>query len=75
MGYQGRMAVFELLTMSDALRGMITAHASVDQIREAARRSGMKTLWEDGLSKALSGQTSLEEVLRVTKAEDPTVLA
>ncbi len=68
-GYQGRVAIYELLMMSDAVRNLLATHSSSAQIRDAGRRGGMKSLWDDGLSKALSGATSLEEVLRVTRID------
>ena len=53
--------------MSDNLRRMIMQHAGMGELEEAARKEGMRTMYEDGLVKALQGQTTIEEVLRVTQ--------
>jgi general secretion pathway protein E len=65
-GYSGRRAVFEVLQVTDELRHMITRGESEAEIETAARRNGMTTLIEDGVGAALAGETSLDEVLRVT---------
>jgi len=64
-GYRGRLGVYELLPMSDAIRELVLARASGDQIRKVARQEGMTTLREDGLEKVRQGLTSAPEVLRV----------
>ncbi|MGH8174250.1 MAG: GspE/PulE family protein, partial [Rhodanobacteraceae bacterium] len=66
-GYYGRTTIMEFLVMSDPIRRMIMQHAGMGDIEEAARKEGMRTMYEDGLVKALQGQTTLEEVLRVTQ--------
>jgi general secretion pathway protein E len=66
-GYQGRTAIMEMLSLSDAIRKLILSHADAATIAEQARSEGMQTLYEDGLTKALAGITSIEEVLRVTQ--------
>jgi len=63
-GFRGRLAIHEVLYLSDTLREMINRHASIQDLREAARRENMLTLFEDGLAKVLKGLTSLREVLR-----------
>jgi type II secretory ATPase GspE/PulE/Tfp pilus assembly ATPase PilB-like protein len=68
-GYKGRVGIFELLLMTDAVKALIVARTPAHQIRETARAAGMRTLREDGLAKALAGVTSIEEVLRVTQLE------
>ncbi|MCK3851525.1 type II secretion system protein GspE [Pseudomonas sp. W2Jun17] len=68
--YHGRSALTELLVMNDELRGLLMAHADAATLEQAARRGGLRTLYEDGLRQALAGVTSLEEVLRVTRGED-----
>ncbi len=68
-GYRGRIAIFELLTISDEIREMITEKASSRDLREKAIQSGMRTLREDGLLKVQRGITTLDEVLRVTQVE------
>jgi type II secretion system protein E len=65
-GYMGRMAILEVLSVSDAMRDQILHNTSAKAIREQALKEGMKTLAMAGIAKAKSGLTSLEEVLRVT---------
>jgi len=55
----------EILEVSDEIRGLIRERADSAVIRDAAVRSGMKTLFQDGLAKVFLGETTLEEVLRV----------
>jgi len=56
--------------MNDELRGLLMGHADAASLEHAARRAGLRTLYEDGLRQALAGVTSLEEVLRVTRGDD-----
>ena len=65
-GYQGRIGIFEILTMSDALRTMITHNASSSDIRAQALKDGMTTMMNDGMHKVKAGITTPSEVLRVT---------
>jgi type II secretory ATPase GspE/PulE/Tfp pilus assembly ATPase PilB-like protein len=64
-GYRGRTGIFELLTMSEEMRGLVVARAPEGELRALARRQGMATLYEDGMRKTATGTTTLEEVLRV----------
>ncbi|HQW81568.1 MAG TPA: type II secretion system ATPase GspE [Pseudomonadota bacterium] len=64
-GYLGRTTIMEFLVMSDPLRRLVMKHADMGVIEQAAREQGMRTMYEDGLIKALSGTTTLEEVMRV----------
>src|SRR5581483_1191328 len=66
-GYQGRTGVFELLTVDDALRTLIHDGASEERLRDHARHRGMHSIREDGLRWVLAGETSLDEVLRVSR--------
>jgi general secretion pathway protein E len=68
-GFRGRMGLFEFLIVDETIRSLILKNADEGQIREAARRGGMKTLLEDGLSKIASGSTTLGEVFRVTRED------
>lgn len=68
-GYKGRLGIHELLVMSGELRELILNKAPVTQLRETAIKSGMKTLFQDGIEKMLAGYTTPEEVLRVTMEE------
>jgi general secretion pathway protein E len=67
-GYQGRAAIVEVLTVSEAIRQAILNHSEAGAIRGIAGREGMRTLHLDGMRKALAGETSAEEVLRATRA-------
>ena len=66
-GYLGRTTIMEFLVMSDPLRRMVMQHASMGELEAQAQREGMRTMYEDGLVKALAGVTTIEEVLRVTQ--------
>ena len=67
-GFRGRVGIYELMPITDQLRRLILEKASADELRECARRDGMRTLREDGLDKVRRGMTSLGEVLRVLGA-------
>jgi len=69
-GYTGRQALFELMTMSTAIRAVLLRGGSSVEIRDAARREGMRTLIEDGWRLVKGGITTPSEVLRVSKEED-----
>ncbi|MEX2394271.1 MAG: GspE/PulE family protein [Actinomycetota bacterium] len=64
-GYKGRVAILEVLRMSDEIRRLTVERRPSEEIRKQAMVEGMRTLREDGLKKALAGITSVEEVLRV----------
>ncbi|HEX6834491.1 MAG TPA: type II secretion system ATPase GspE [Rudaea sp.] len=66
-GYHGRTTIMEFLVMSDPLRRLVMQHADMGKIEETARTEGMRTMYEDGLVKAMGGTTTIEEVLRVTQ--------
>lgn len=66
-GYKGRAGIFELLVMDSDIRHLLTAGADSVTIKEAAVKNGMSTLFEDGLTKAKQGVTTLDEVMRVTQ--------
>jgi len=65
-GYRGRIALYEVMTLSEELKEMIIGGASVAEIKRAARLGGMKTLRESGIEKIKQGITTVEEILRVT---------
>ena len=67
-GYRGRVGLYELLVMSDAIRHHIATDADANVIREQAISEGMQTLREDALRKLRDGLTTPEEVVRVTRA-------
>jgi len=66
-GFKGRIGLFELLTITDAIREMILNNASSAQISQKAREMGMRGLKDDGLEKVKRGYTTIQEVLRVTQ--------
>jgi len=68
-GYRGRTGVFEMMLINDDIRARILERASVGEIRQLARKHGMRSLREDGWRLVLEGRTTIEEVLRVTKDE------
>jgi hypothetical protein len=65
--YQGRMGIYEVLEVDDAVSKMIVGRATSDDIQMAAVRAGMLTMQQDGFVKALQGRTTIEEILRVTR--------
>jgi general secretion pathway protein E len=67
-GYKGRVGVFELVSMNDALRDAVTARASRDALRRIASEAGMHPMNEDALAKVRTGLTTAEEVRRVLAA-------
>lgn len=66
-GYQGRIGIYEVLYNSTEIKKLIMAHATSDEIQNQAIREGMITMQIDGLIKALRGETTIEEVLRVSR--------
>jgi general secretion pathway protein E len=66
-GYQGRVGIYELIEMNDDIRELIVAKSSSSAIKASAAQKGSKSLRQEGLIKAASGITSVEEVLRVTQ--------
>ena len=66
-GYLGRTTIMEFLVMDDELRRAVMRHAGMGEIEQLARKAGMRTMYEDGIVKALQGLTTIEEVLRVTE--------
>jgi general secretion pathway protein E/type IV pilus assembly protein PilB len=69
-GFHGRHAIFEWMDSDNEIRQLVLKNASADQIRDAARRQGMKTLAEDGWRLVRLGVTTVEEVLSVTTAKE-----
>lgn len=68
-GYQGRLAVTEILALTPEIKELILSRASEMEIKAAARSQGMKTMREDAVFKACAGQSSLEEVVRLTAGD------
>jgi len=67
-GYSGRLGIYELMVMDDAMRDIVTANPDVNVLRKLCRERGLVTLREDGFNKANQGLTTVDEVLRVTES-------
>jgi len=66
-GYKGRMGIYEVLEISEGIKKMISENVIASEIEKKAIEEGMNTMIVDGFVKAVNGETSLEEILRVTK--------
>ncbi|MHB1241997.1 MAG: GspE/PulE family protein [Gaiellaceae bacterium] len=64
-GYKGRVGVYQLLTMTEAIAQLAVSRASREEVERAAMEAGMRSLWDDGLAKVAAGLTSVEELARV----------
>jgi type IV pilus assembly protein PilB len=67
-GYQGRLAFYEVLPMTEEMRSLVMSHATTDELRKRAIEAGMVTLRHGGLQKVREGLTTIDEVLRVTSS-------
>jgi type IV pilus assembly protein PilB len=65
---KGRVAIYEVMPISDRLRDMVMDDAGTAELREQAQKEGMKSLRQAGLAKVLEGVTTVDEVVRVTLA-------
>ena len=65
-GYRGRFSIMEVLAVNGEIERRIGAGATADQIAQAARANGMRSLWDSGLRHVLAGESTLDELLRVT---------
>jgi len=70
LGYQGRLGIYELLILNEAVRPLILNRAPASTIAARAIEQGMRTLRTDGWNKVKAGLTTIEEVLRVTQTEE-----
>jgi type II secretory ATPase GspE/PulE/Tfp pilus assembly ATPase PilB-like protein len=68
-GYAGRVPVSELLVVGEPFREAVLKKMPTSALEEIAIQQGMRTLWQNGLSRAISGQTTLEETIRVLAAD------
>ncbi|NOU43351.1 MAG: Flp pilus assembly complex ATPase component TadA [Methyloglobulus sp.] len=68
-GYKGRIACHEILTVNPKLQRLIVKNPTQDDLNEFVKETGMKTLYDDGIVRALAGKTTLEEVTRVVSYE------
>lgn len=71
-GYSGRNAIVELLVMTDPIRQLILKHSDAGKITRVAMKGGMHSMLEDGLRKVVAGETTIEEVRRVTQEQSDT---
>jgi general secretion pathway protein E len=69
IGYRGRTGIYELMTVDEQVRDLLLQNKDSASIKSAAVKKGMKTLRDAGLALALAGETSIEEILRVTQEE------
>jgi type IV pilus assembly protein PilB len=65
-GYRGRMGIYEVMSVTEEIRGLVLSRASVDEIAAAAMRQGMRRMRDDGIAKVRAGQTSIAEIERMT---------
>ena len=65
-GFRGRVGIFELMVIDEPVRRGVTARATASELKRVAAAGGMTSLRDDGIDKVLAGQTTVEEVLRVT---------
>ncbi|MEW6215309.1 MAG: GspE/PulE family protein [Nitrospirota bacterium] len=70
MGYKGRIGIYEVLSMNRRLRNLLIRGATTEELRNAAIETDMRTLRQDAIEKALTGITTLEEVITTTLAEE-----
>ncbi len=68
-GYRGRTAIHELMVMDDDVRGLVMKNADASTIRRACTSKGMKVLRENGTDRVLAGETTFEELLRITQED------
>ncbi len=68
-GYKGRLGVYEVLEVSKEIRKLIASQADADLINQQALKEGMRSMLDDALIKVQKGETTIEEVIRVTKSE------
>src|SRR5437867_2040941 len=64
-GYRGRFSILEILTMNPELERRIAAGEAADRVADAAKRGGMKSLWDSGLAHVTRGESTIEELTRV----------
>jgi type II secretory ATPase GspE/PulE/Tfp pilus assembly ATPase PilB-like protein len=64
-GYRGRMGIYEIFSMGPQFHDPIARDLDLVKIQQLAKEAGMQTMFEDGIEKAMQGQTTIEEVVRV----------
>lgn len=73
-GYRGRIAAYEVITLTPEIKNIIPQRPSQEDIEKIARQQKCISLFQDGLLKALAGKTSLEEVMRITKENNNLII-
>jgi general secretion pathway protein E len=68
-GYHGRTSIFEVLVVNDAVRKLILRNAEASELQRAAVEHGMRTMYVEGMMKALAGETTVDEVLKAARDE------
>ena len=68
-GYHGRLGIYELLVTNEEIRQMMTQKGTSEAIKQVAIRNGMETMRMDGWKKVMAGITTIDEIVRVTKAD------
>ena len=69
-GFSGRYSVSEILTVNQPLRDAVLDKVPTRTLQQVAIDNGMVTMWQHGLQRALTGQTTLEEILRVISVDE-----
>jgi len=69
-GYRGRLALYELMAISDKMKDFVMEGATANQLKKFALQEGMISLRQSGIQKIIEGRTTIEEVLSVTVADD-----
>ena len=69
-GYKGRIGIYEVLNNSPAIQSLLVGDTTSEKLNDAAIKEGMLTMQMDGLIKAVRGQTTIEEILRVTTTQE-----
>ena len=69
-GYKGRMGIYEIFMVSTEIQTLIFDNKPSNEIRDAARKTGMRSLRDDGIRKAAAGSTTLEEIIRITATDE-----
>jgi len=68
-GYKGRTAIHEIMVLNEEIRTMVLERTSSNAIKKVAQKHGMRSLREDGMKKAILGQTTPQEIMRITQTD------
>ena len=64
-GYRGRLAIYEIMVMDGELKNMIAKRAEPHELKAAAIKNGMRTLFQAGIDQALKGTTTIDEIIKI----------